>query len=73
MQHSKRLFAIASLTVAGLCSAVCFTAPAANAVVDPIVIAECLTTHTINSTPAVDPTAPSFLAEVPLAGCVGVS
>ncbi|MFB4270025.1 hypothetical protein [Nonomuraea sp. GTA35] len=71
MQHSKRLFAVAALTAAGLCSAVCSTAPAANATVDPNAIAECLTTHAINSTAAVDPTAPGFLADTPAAGCLG--
>ncbi|GAA3606283.1 hypothetical protein GCM10022419_108950 [Nonomuraea rosea] len=67
MHHSARLLAVATLAVAGLYSA----APAANANVNPNAIAECLTTHAINATAAVDPTAPGFLADTPVAGCLG--
>ncbi|GAA4904816.1 ABC-type glycerol-3-phosphate transport system substrate-binding protein [Nonomuraea thailandensis] len=71
MQHRKRLFAVAALTAAALCSTVSATAPAASAAVDPNAIAECLTTHAISATSAADPTAPGFLADTPVAGCLG--
>lgn len=66
MHRSARLLGAAALMAVGLFAA----APAANAVVDPAVIAECLTASVGDITTLVDPAAPGVPAEVPAVSCL---
>ncbi|WP_345579934.1 hypothetical protein [Nonomuraea rosea] len=66
MHRPAQLLVAAALTAGGLLAA----APAAHAVVDPAVVAECLTGSVSDLTHLVDPTAPGVPAEVPAVHCL---
>ncbi|TDD16967.1 hypothetical protein [Nonomuraea diastatica] len=66
MYGSARLLAVTGLVAAGLLSA----ASAANAVVDPAAIADCLTSSIGELTTVIDPSAPGVPAEIPAVHCL---
>ncbi|MFC4122449.1 hypothetical protein [Nonomuraea zeae] len=66
MHRPAQLLVATVLAAGGLLVAV----PAAHAVVDPAVIAECLTASVGDVTHLVDPTAPGVPAEVPAVHCL---
>ncbi|MCK2212986.1 hypothetical protein MF672_004130 [Actinomadura sp. ATCC 31491] len=66
MRRSVRLLIATTLTGAGMLA----VAPAAHAVVDPVVIAECLSTSAGDITHLVDPAAPGVPAELPATHCL---
>jgi hypothetical protein len=66
MHQSVRLLGGAALMAVGLVVA----APTANAVVDPAVVAECLTASVGEVTTVVDPAAPGLPAELPALHCL---
>ncbi|SDI75305.1 hypothetical protein [Nonomuraea jiangxiensis] len=65
MHRSARLLAVV-LAAGGLLA----VAPAAHAVVDPAIIAECLTASIGEVPTLVDPAAPSLPAELPAVHCL---
>ncbi|MEV4806533.1 hypothetical protein AB0K18_41620 [Nonomuraea sp. NPDC049421] len=65
MHRSVRLFGAAVLAGMGLLVG----APAANAVVDPVALLDCVTAGVGEVTTIVDPAAPGLPAELPLVGC----
>ncbi|WP_336208835.1 hypothetical protein [Nonomuraea sp. LPB2021202275-12-8] len=65
--HRTRRLAVAALVAGGLLMA---AAPASHAVVDPLMIPECLAGAATDLTALVDPSAPGVPSEVPAVHCL---